>query len=115
MLMPQPTHTILLVDDEDDVRRLVGETLRLQGHKILDYPDGDRVLLSLHGEALERVDLLLTDVIMPGLDGCELARRLRVPRPGLPVLFMSGYAHAQVPGHIGRINENEFIQNPFAL
>jgi len=80
---------ILVVDDEEDVRELAREILRTAGFDSLPARDGDQAI-----EVLERhpeVDLILTDVMMPGTDGPTLARRVAAERPGLPVLFMTGY------------------------
>ncbi|MBK9989843.1 MAG: PAS domain S-box protein [Verrucomicrobia bacterium] len=82
--------TILVVEDEDAVRRLTVRMLETHGYLVLDAPDGPTALqiAAAHPE----IDLLLTDMIMPGgLDGQQVANRIRENRPGLPVVFMSGY------------------------
>jgi len=80
---------ILVVDDEEDVRDLVREILRTAGYDTIPARHGEEALelLKEHPE----VDLVLTDVMMPRYDGPTMARRIAQDRPGLPVLFMTGY------------------------
>jgi signal transduction histidine kinase/CheY-like chemotaxis protein len=86
----QPTgETILLVEDEDPVRRACRRILEAAGFEVIEASDGSQALAEL---ADRHIDLLLTDVIMPGgTSGRDLAEHLQASRPGLPVLFMSGY------------------------
>jgi CheY-like chemotaxis protein len=90
-MAPKGDETILLVEDIDHVRELVRDMLQANGYVVLDAPDGERAreLAERHGETIR---LLLTDVVMPGMSGPELARRLRERRKDLRVVFMSGYA-----------------------
>ncbi|MFM8910898.1 MAG: response regulator, partial [Gemmatimonadota bacterium] len=83
------TERILVAEDEDGVRKLVCRLLKSLGYEVLEARRGEQAL-SL-GEAAGRLDLLLTDIRIPDLTGIEVADRLRVQRPGLRVLFMSGY------------------------
>jgi len=82
--------TILLVDDDESVRRLVRDILREQRYHLIEAGDGAEALevASVHAGP---IDLLLTDVIMPKLDGVRLAEQMLQHRPGIAVLFMSGY------------------------
>jgi DNA-binding response OmpR family regulator len=80
---------ILVVDDEEDVRELVREILRTAGFDSLPARDGDQAITVL--ESNPDVDLVITDVMMPGTDGPTLARRVAADHPGLPVIFMTGY------------------------
>ena len=104
---------VLVVEDEASVLRLVRRVLEGEGMVVLSAQDAEeaRLLISHHGGD---IDLLLTDVVMPGQSGIELARRVAVERPRTRVLFMSGYAdHAAVQRDIidaGR----PFLQKPFA-
>lgn len=82
--------TILVVDDDADVRDYACAVLEDAGYRIIDAPDGETALAHLRNEA--EVDLLFTDVVMPGLNGFEVARRAQEEVPGLKVLFTSGYA-----------------------
>jgi two-component system, cell cycle sensor histidine kinase and response regulator CckA len=82
--------TILLVEDEDAVRGFVKTVLERFGYRVLDAPDAESAL-ALIDTLNSRIDLLLTDVILPKMDGPELARRMTADRPATRVLFMSGY------------------------
>jgi CheY-like chemotaxis protein len=103
--------TVLVVDDEPGVRAIAARTLERGGFRVLQAGDGV--------DALELVDrhgppqLVLTDLMMPGIGGAELARRLKQRWPALPVLFMSGYSaeELQRQGAIGP--EGDLIQKPF--
>ena len=104
---PRPVprgETILLVEDADAVRRLVHEVLRRLGYRVLVARDGAEAL-ALSQSHTDAIDLLLTDVIMPGMDGRDLAARLQATRPETQVLFMSGYAEPPLP-------ENVLLQKP---
>ncbi|MDB4917756.1 MAG: putative two-component hybrid sensor and regulator [Gemmatimonadetes bacterium] len=82
--------TILLAEDDDAVRAIVRTTLERAGYRVLSASDGANALALLEGHT-GQIDLLLTDVIMPGMNGRELAEKMTQRRPGLPVLFVSGY------------------------
>lgn len=88
---PTPGHTILIVDDEPDVREFARDSLEAAGYRVLEAGDGEAALqvAEAHGEPIH---LLLTDVVMPRLNGVELARRLTRLRPDMKVLYMSGFA-----------------------
>ena len=102
--VPRGDQTILLAEDEDAVRRLVHEVLRRLGYRVLVARDGAEAL-ALSQSHTDAIDLLLTDVIMPGMDGRDLAARLQATRPETQVLFMSGYAEPPLP-------ENVLLQKP---
>jgi CheY-like chemotaxis protein len=80
--------TILFVEDETELRSLVRGMLLAQGFRVFVAPDGIDALHILHAH---HVDLLFTDIVMPGIDGVQLAKRARGIRPGLKVLFTTGY------------------------
>jgi signal transduction histidine kinase len=88
---PRGHETILLVEDEPSLRAAAVRVLEGAGYTVLATPEGSAAL-RLPEEALRGVSLLVTDVVMPGMDGTALARELRARRPELPVLFVSGYA-----------------------
>jgi CheY-like chemotaxis protein len=88
--LPRGTETVLVVEDEDAVRLIVRRVLRDQGYVILEARDGNEAL-RVCAQKGDAIDLVLSDVIMPGMGGRELSRALAVSRPGLPILFMSGY------------------------
>jgi CheY-like chemotaxis protein len=87
--------TVLVVDDDPLVLDYATNVLQDCGYTVLAASDGAAALILLRDHAL--IDLLFTDVVMPGLDGVELARRARQQRPGLKVLFTSGYAADVIP------------------
>jgi two-component system cell cycle sensor histidine kinase/response regulator CckA len=89
--------TILLVDDHRSVRAAVKTVLERAGHAVLEAPSGERAVEIAKGHP-GPIDLLLADVVMPGMDGFEVARNIRALRPRAQVLFMSGHlgnAHAE--------------------
>lgn len=83
--------TILVVEDQDDVRKLTIEMLRSYGYRTLEAANGSEALL-LAERYPEPIHVMLTDVVMPEMNGKELARRLNRLRPATAVLYMSGYA-----------------------
>jgi two-component system, cell cycle sensor histidine kinase and response regulator CckA len=87
---PQGHETILLVEDDENVRMLIGEELRKCGYRIVEARNGVEACL-VATPYMGKLRLLLTDIVMPGMSGVELARNLRVIKPGLKVLFISGY------------------------
>jgi len=104
--------TVLLVEDEAGVRALATEYLRELGYAVLATPDGPTALRLLR--AGKRVDVLVTDVGLPGgLNGRQIADAAREYRPGLPVLFITGYAGTALHGHLAP--GMEVIGKPFAL
>ena len=104
--------TVLVVEDEDTVRELVVEALRKCGHNVVEAPDGPTALEKF-GESGARIDLLLTDVIMPHMDGKELATRFREIYPDLKVLFMSGYTDDVIVSHGVLAPDTPFVHKPF--
>jgi CheY-like chemotaxis protein len=83
--------TILVVEDDPDVREYASHVLEEYGYTVLSAPDGATALAILR-DVGPPIDLLFTDIVMPGLDGIEVARRAVAQLPGLKVLFASGYA-----------------------
>jgi PAS domain S-box-containing protein len=84
--------TILLVDDDPQVRHVTASLLEVYGYRVIEAGSGEGALSHLHSS----VDLLLTDFAMPGMNGAELARRVRQQYPELPILFITGYADLRI-------------------
>ncbi|MFH1501692.1 MAG: response regulator [Candidatus Eisenbacteria bacterium] len=106
------TECVLLVEDEDKVRRLASEVLREWGYEVFEAEHAEEAL-RIWQERRETIDLLLTDVIMPGADGRTLSRRLREERPEIPVLFMSGYDEGMINKHADVDDASRFLAKPF--
>jgi len=105
--------TILLVEDEEMLRKLGRQTLKGHGYEILEAANGDEAI-ALSAQHEGTIHLLLTDVVMPGMSGCEVATRLLESRRSLRVLFMSGYTDDAIV-HQGVLDESaNFIQKPFS-
>jgi two-component system, cell cycle sensor histidine kinase and response regulator CckA len=110
--IPRGSETILLVEDEEMVRGLTRKILDQAGYKVFDVSRGEDAIRWCR-ENKQKIDLLLTDVVMPETSGKEVADRLSDLRPGLKVLFMSGYTDQAIVHH-GVLDSNvEFIQKPF--
>ncbi|MCX7825484.1 MAG: ATP-binding protein, partial [Verrucomicrobiae bacterium] len=107
------TETVLLAEDEDTVRHLVSEVLRRNGYAVLIARDGAEAL-ALAGRQKGPIHLLLTDIVMPGLDGYELADRLARVRPETKILYMSGYADHDIVRQDAIRPGSAFLQKPFA-
>jgi CheY-like chemotaxis protein len=106
--------TVLLVEDEESVRELVKLTLVARGYKVLEAENGE-CGLEMAQSFNENIDILITDVMMPGIGGRELAKKLSETRPGISVLYLSGYTEDAVvtQGTIGPAVA--FLQKPFTL
>jgi PAS domain S-box-containing protein len=106
--------TVLLVEDEESVRELVRVTLASRGYNVLEAENGECGLRIAEGFK-ERIDILITDVMMPGIGGHELARKLLLLRPGISVLYLSGYTEDAVVIHGVVGPSTAFLQKPFTL
>ena len=104
--------TILLVEDEAGLRKLAREMLRKQGYRVMEAGGGPEAL-RVWDRNPDRIDLLLTDVVMPQMSGRQLAEQLRAARPDLKVLYMSGYSHDVIARHGVLDSETAFLQKPF--
>ena len=109
---PDPRPLVLIVDDEDMIRTLVRALLEANGYRVLEAENGQRAAELVAGES-DGVDLLITDVRMPGLTGPELVRLLRAARPALPIIFISGFTGDErlEPPSLA----TEYVAKPFAL
>jgi two-component system cell cycle sensor histidine kinase/response regulator CckA len=111
---PEPARLemVLLVEDEASVRTLAETILRRQGYQVVSADCGEAAI-EIWKEREGEIDILLTDVIMPHMSGSELAHRLRALKPGLKVLFMSGYTDDMIASHGLLAGETQLIQKPF--
>jgi len=107
------TETVLVAEDQDAVRTIICKTLQRHGYVVIDAAH-PRDALAISRQDDRPIDLLLTDVVMPGMSGLELARTLQAERRSLRVLFTSGYTNHTVveSGEAG--DDAEFIQKPFS-
>ena len=112
----EEAETVLVVEDEEMVRELVCTVLSEQGYRVLHAPDGRAALALAGGGAGEKspsFDLLITDVVMPGMSGPDLVAQLTERRPGLRVLFVSGYSENDISDQ-GIIHPGiQFLEKPF--
>src|SRR5579883_2506274 len=102
---------ILLVEDQPEVRRLTASVLQECGYGVLEAASAEEALARV---ATEKVDLVLTDVVLPKMSGCELADQVQSRQPGAKVLFMSGYSDEMLKRHGGNLRRAVLIQKPFA-
>jgi signal transduction histidine kinase/ActR/RegA family two-component response regulator len=110
--LPTGTETILLAEDDAQVREFASRVLRELGYKVIEATDGQQALKE--AEQTPNIDILLTDVVMPYVGGKELSERLRSVRPGIKVLFLSGYTEYATlrQGMLG--DGDAFLHKPFA-
>jgi len=105
--------TILVVEDEAIVRMLLVDALEEQGYTVLEAEDGNAALGIV--ASLERIDLLATDVGLPGINGRQLAEMARSLQPDLKVLFLTGYAHDKGTGNGPPKHGVDLISKPVAM
>jgi PAS domain S-box-containing protein len=106
------SETVLLVEDDPRVRRITSRALRSGGYEVLVAGEGAEAL-RIVADASRRVDLLLSDVVMPGIDGPQLAQLVRSRRPGIRVLFVSGHAHDVLASRGLAQARAELLDKPF--
>ncbi|MBN2724196.1 MAG: PAS domain S-box protein [Deltaproteobacteria bacterium] len=111
--MPMGKETVLLVEDEEIVRNFAIRVLKRLGYNVLPAPDGESALI-IAKEYVDRIDLLMTDVVMPGMNGRQLADRLVKIHPNVKILFASGYTENIIVHH-GVVDEDlNFIGKPYS-
>jgi two-component system, cell cycle sensor histidine kinase and response regulator CckA len=108
------SETILLVEDEESVRNLVADFLKSSGHTVLEAGEGEEAI-RLASSQKQKIDLLISDVVMPKLSGRELWNDLRKRLPTLKVLFISGYTDDSVVRHGVIDGDVAFLQKPFTM
>lgn len=102
---------ILLAEDDDAMRQFLATALGRAGHEVVSCPDGREALAALTDE----YDLLIADIVMPGLDGVELARRARASLPKLRVMFITGFAAVVLDGGRTPLPNASVLSKPFHL
>jgi two-component system, cell cycle sensor histidine kinase and response regulator CckA len=111
---PGGSETVLLVEDEDGVRSLARQALESRGYRVLEAADGEAAL-RICREHSEGIDLLLSDVVMPGMSGRELRQHVTTMFPQTRVIFTSGYTDDAVVRHGVCQSESDFLQKPFTI
>ncbi|MEG3618386.1 PAS domain-containing protein [Magnetovibrio sp. PR-2] len=106
--------TILLVEDEDAVRMFGARALRNKGYTVLEAENGEEALEVINGTE-EEIDLIVTDVVMPGMDGHTLVQFVRQEIPDMKVILISGFAENVIPGGIDENAGFAFLPKPFSL
>ena len=105
----------MLVEDEKGVRELAREYLEMTGYTVIEETENGHTALELAGLHSGPIHLLMTDVVMPGISGRELSERVRAIRPGIRVLFMSGYTDQAVVHHGILETDAVLLQKPFTV
>lgn len=106
--------TILLVEDEATVREVTREALEMGGYRVLTA-NGAIAATHIAADESIAIDLLLTDVVMPGMNGVELARQIQALRPELATLFMTGYAESEILRVATFSAPHKHIKKPFTI
>ncbi|MGB7219144.1 MAG: response regulator [Vicinamibacterales bacterium] len=104
---------VLVVDDEDSVVRLASRALRMEGYRVLEASGGIEAIKVL--DAGTPIDLLLTDINMPDIKGHEVARRFRLARPDLKVLYLSGFVDVLFAERPILWEDEAFLDKPFTI
>jgi CheY-like chemotaxis protein len=110
---PRGEGTILLVEDEEAVRRLARRVLEGAGYRVIEAANGEQALALIRDWSGD-LDLVITDVIMPGMSGQELSARLREARPTLRILYVSGYTDDAILQHGRLLPNTAFLHKPFS-
>jgi|GEM_PF-5119832 len=111
--LPRGKETVLLVEDEDGLRAFAGELLRDLGYETLEAENGEVALRMLEENRSKKIQLVLTDVIMPRMGGKELARKVHKLYPRMKIMFMSGYTGSDMTDSLDE--KIQFLQKPFSL
>jgi two-component system cell cycle sensor histidine kinase/response regulator CckA len=110
--MPKGTETILLIEDDEAIRKLARLVLQSRGYQVLEARHGEEAL-AIGQTHPGPIDLVVTDMLMPHMGGRQVAQQLRLNRPNLRVLFMSGYAEDVALGGEAQASMEAFISKPF--
>jgi CheY-like chemotaxis protein len=110
---PRGSETILLVEDAELVRNLARQVLEGAGYRVLEAANAEAAIDLCERINGDKIDLLLTDVIMPGMSGNDMSKILLAKQPDMPVLFMSGYTDDAIVQHGVLEAGINFLQKPF--
>jgi two-component system cell cycle sensor histidine kinase/response regulator CckA len=110
---PRPTLNVLIVDDEEQVCRFVERVVQQAGHATTTAASGAEALAA--ASTLESIDLLITDLMMPQMNGDELARRLLVLRPTLKVLYLTGFSEQLFKDKVALWHDEAFLEKPCSV
>jgi two-component system cell cycle sensor histidine kinase/response regulator CckA len=111
--VPAPRGAVLVVEDDEGVRRLLVHTLRGDGWAVHEAADGLEALRFLERNHTGPIDLVVTDMIMPRMNGRELSERLSQVRPGIKVLYLSGHTEDMIDRHQVSVGQHSFLPKPF--
>ncbi|MGA7674860.1 MAG: response regulator [Rhizomicrobium sp.] len=103
---------ILLVEDDESLRKFLAQALIRAGHEVTDFGNGEDAFESLLGF---RFDLLLTDIVMPGMDGIELAKRAAEMNPSMKIMFITGFAAVALHPSSNAPKQAKVLSKPFHL
>lgn len=106
--------TLLMIDDEEGLLATMASSLRKHGYKVITATDGETALLEFRAHASE-LDLVVTDLVLPGMSGWEVFTGIREASPDLPVLIMSGHLEPKLEAAVNRSGAAGFVQKPFGL
>jgi len=112
--VPKGSETILLVEDADLVRKLARRVLETAGYRVLEAGSAEAAIRLCDNINGDKIDLLLTDVVMPGMSGNDMSKVLLTKQPGMPVLYMSGYTDDAIVQHGVLEAGINFLQKPFS-
>jgi two-component system cell cycle sensor histidine kinase/response regulator CckA len=110
---PQAPRTILVVDDDEPIRRLIDRALSRAGYTIVLAADGPEAIRVAAGSP--SLDLLVTDMVMPDMNGSEVARRLRQDRPNLKVLYFTGFSDRLFDEKVTMWDDEAFLEKPSSM
>lgn len=113
--LPKGNERVLLVEDESSVRNLSAHILRKQGYTVFEAANGDEALGIIRDHSKERIDLLITDMVMPQMGGTELVKHVKSIYPEIKVLFISGYKDSSIIHSNGFKLKKSFLEKPFSL
>ena len=106
---------ILVAEDDDSMRQFLSSALRRAGHDVASFADGNEAMTAIADDIPAGYDLLLADIVMPGMDGVELARRAVAESPHIKVMFITGFAAVAVNARNSFGRDAKVLSKPFHL